>query len=194
MSSNEAKDPNPDQVRFEISQLEKMRAQIMSDMEAMRAQETNLKAFEARIRDSMPPIPFSGSRPSFEIGGSRPAFETGSRSSFESGSRPSFEVRSNANNPNLDAEWEKFQRARALFEAERRGLTDERLLLREERDVLKQREETLKLREEAIKQREAQVAIREKNIKPDDEPPPPKPTSSSPFIAAKNLFGLRRAS
>lgn len=187
MSSNEAKDPNPEQIRFEISQLEKMRSQIMSDMEAMRAQETNLKAFEARIRDSMPPIPFSGSRPSFETG-SRPAFEN-------NGSRPSFEVRSTNSNPGLDAEWEKFQRSRSLLEAERRGLTDERLLLREEREALKQREETLKLREEALRQREAQVTLREQKVTtPDDEPPPPKPTSSSPFVAAKNLFGLRRAS
>lgn len=181
MSSNAEKDINPEQIRFEISQLEKMRAQIMSDMESMRAQETNLKAFEARIRDSIPPMPMTGSRPSFES---------------NSGSRPSFEVRSNTgnSNPGLEVEWEKFQRSRALLEAERRGLTDERLLLREERDIMKQREETLKQREEALKQREAQLAIREQNLKPDDEPPPPKPTSSSPFVAAKNLFGLRRAS
>ncbi len=187
MSSNEAKDPNPDQIRFEISQLEKMRVQIMSDMEAMRAQENNLKAFEARIRDSMPPMPFSGSRPSFEVS---------SRPTYESGSRPSFEVRSNSNPPNLDVEWEKFQRSRSLLEAERRGLTDERLLLREERDIFKQREEALKLREEALKQREAQVAIREQKANSNDEPPPtpPKPTSSSPFVAAKNLFSMRRAS
>lgn len=189
MSSNAEKDINPEQIRFEISQLEKMRVQIMSDMESMRAQESNLKAFEARIRDSMPPLPMSGSRPSFETS-SRPIFES------SSGSRPSFEVRSTGNsNPGLDAEWEKFQRSRALLEAERRGLTDERLLLREERDILKQREEALKEREEALKQREAQIALREKNLRPDDEPPPPsKPTSSSPFVAAKNLFGIRRAS
>ena len=186
MSSTEEKNPNPEQIRFELSQLEKMRAQIMSDMESMRAQESNLKAFEARIRDSMPPLPTSGSRPSFEFG-SRPSFET-------SGSRPSFETRANGNNSGLDAEWEKFHRSRALLEAERRALTDERLLLREERDIMKQREETLKQREETLKLREAQLAIREKNSKPDDEPPPPKPTSSSPFVAAKNLFGLRRAS
>ncbi len=180
MSSNAEKDINPEQIRFEISQLEKMRAQIMSDMESMRAQENNLKAFEARIRDSMPPMPMTNSRASFE----------------NSGSRPSFEVRSNTSNsnPGLEVEWEKFQRSRALLEAERRGLTDERLLLREERDIMKQREETLKQREETLKVREAQIAAREKNFKPDDEPPPPKPTSSSPFVAAKNLFGLRRAS
>lgn len=187
MSSNAEKDTDPDKIRFEISQLEKMRAQIMSDMESMRAQETNLRAFEARIRDSMPPLPFSGSRPSFEVGGSRPSFEN-------SGSRPSFEVRSNSNPPNLDAEWEKFQRSRALLEAERRGLTDERLLLREEREIFKQREESLKLREEALKQREAQVAIREQNLKPEEELVPAKPTSSSPFMAAKNLFSIRRSS
>lgn len=176
MSSTAEKDINPEQIRFEISQLEKMRTQIMSDMESMRAQENNLKAFEARIRDSMPPMPMTGSRPS-----------------FDAGSRPSFEVRSGNSNPGLDAEWEKFQRSRALLEAERRGLTDERLLLREERDIMKQREETLKQREEALKAREAQVAIREQNLKPNDEPPA-KPTSSSPFVAAKNLFGLRRNS
>lgn len=170
--------PSTEQIRFEISQLEKMRAQIMSDMEAMRAQEHNLKAFEARIRDSMPPMPMAGSRPPFESSGSRPAFET----------------RSNNSNSGFDGDWEKMQRARALLEAERRSLTDERLVLREERDILKQREENLKQREDAMKQREAQVALREqKAAAATEELPPTKPVSRTPFEAARNLFSIRRA-
>ena len=108
----------PEQISREISQLAKMREQIHADMEAMRVQEGNLRAFEARIRGSMPPM------------------STGSRASFDSKSPI-----------NLDAEWEKFQRSRALLEAERRALTDERLVIREEREILRQREEGLKQRE-----------------------------------------------
>jgi hypothetical protein len=178
MSTPAENSPSTDQIRFEISQLEKMRAQIMSDMEAMRAQERNLKAFEARIRDSMPPMPMMGSRPPFETSGSRPAFET----------------RTTNSNPGFDGEWEKLQRARALIEAERRSLTDERLVLREERDILKQREENLRQRDDAIKARETQVALREQNLsKPAVDSASAKATSRTPFEVAKGLFNIKRA-
>jgi len=60
---------------------------------------------------------------------------------------------------------EKFQRAQALLEAERRALTDERLAYREHTAALKAREEELKRRESWMAQREAALA------KPRDEKP-----------------------
>jgi uncharacterized protein (DUF3084 family) len=55
-----------DHLRYEISQLEKMRQQIFSDMEALRQQEQNLRHYEARLRGSQPAAgatvaPFTGS-------------------------------------------------------------------------------------------------------------------------------------
>lgn len=169
MSTPAENTPSTEQIRFEISQLEKMRSQIMSDMEAMRAQEHNLKAFEARIRDSMPPMPMTGTLSPFA-------------------------VPSTNSNPGFNGDWEKLQRARALIEAERRTLTDERLVLREERDILKQREENLRQREESLQAREAQVAQREQSLSKPAAEPAAKPSSRTPFEVAKNLFNIKRAS
>ncbi|MBI2514319.1 MAG: hypothetical protein HYV96_20290 [Opitutae bacterium] len=54
-----------DHLRYEIAQLEKMRQQIFSDMEALRQQEQNLRHYEARLRGTQPPVgatvaPFTG--------------------------------------------------------------------------------------------------------------------------------------
>ena len=54
-----------DHLRYEIAQLEKMRQQIFSDMEALRQQEHNLRHYESRLRGAQPPTgatvaPFSG--------------------------------------------------------------------------------------------------------------------------------------
>lgn len=57
---------NPaDHLRYEIAQLEKMRQQIFSDMEALRQQEQNLRSYESRLRGAPPPTgttiaPFTG--------------------------------------------------------------------------------------------------------------------------------------
>lgn len=169
MSTPAENTPSTEQVRFEISQLEKMRAQIMNDMEAMRAQEHNLRAFESRIRDSMPPMPMSGTQSPFAMPNS-------------------------GSNPGFSGDFEKLQRARALIEAERRTLTDERLVLREERDILKQREEVLRQREETLQAREAQVLVREQSLNKPAPEPTPKSSSRTPFEVAKGLFNIKRAS
>ncbi len=163
MSTPSESPMNPEQIGREISQLTRMREQIQADMEAMRTQESNLRAFETRIRGSMPPM------------------GVGSRASFDSKSPV-----------NLDAEWEKFQRSRALLEAERRALTDERLVIREEREILRQREEALRQRESWVEVRERELAA--KAFPPPEPPAPAKPTSQTPFEIAKNMLSFRRAS
>lgn len=163
MSTTPENDNNAEHLRQEVSQLEKMREQILSDMENLRAQETNLRAFESRLRGSCPPQGMTGF--------TQPPMGAGSRS------------------PLLDAEWEKFQRSRALLEAERRALNDDRMAIRDDKAELVQRDE-------ALRKRESWIEIREKELAAKAMPAPkaPKAPSHSPFEAAKNLFSLRRAS
>jgi uncharacterized protein (DUF3084 family) len=160
MSTSPENDNNAEHLRYEISQLEKMREQILADMESLRTQENNLRAFETRLRGSCPPQAPTGL--------TQAPMGAGSRS------------------PLLDAEWEKFQRSRALLEAERRAMNDDRLALRDEKVELQQRDEALRKRESWIEIREKELAAKAM--------PPPKAPSHSPFEAAKNLFSLRRAS
>ena len=163
MSTN-TDNPNPtEHLRYEISQLEKMREQILADMENLRTQEANLRAFESRLRGSVPPQGQAGQTQA-------PMAAPGSRS------------------PLLDAEWEKFQRSRALLEAERRAMNDDRMALRDEKAELQRHAEELRKRESWIETREKELAAK---AMPAPVKPPP---SHSPFEAAKNLFSLRRAS
>jgi chromosome segregation ATPase len=54
---NPIQDPAfPDHLRFEVEQLEKMRGQILADLETLRQQEQNLRSYEARLRGA-PPAP-----------------------------------------------------------------------------------------------------------------------------------------
>jgi chromosome segregation ATPase len=160
MNSNQDTDARTDHLRYEISQLEKMREQILSDMEALRQQETNLRAFEARLRGTIPP---QGAV-----------------------TRAPMDARAGAGA--LDAEWEKFQRSRALLEAERRALTDDRIALREEREVMQLREEELRKREAWVESREKELAAQAMSA------PVVKASSRTPFELARNFFTLRRAS
>jgi hypothetical protein len=169
MSTNPSTDNTPDHLRYEATQLEKMRRQILSDMDSLREQENNLRAYEARLRDSHSPIP-------------QPAPAAATATPFAG------RVGVGAAAGSLEGEWEKLQRSRTLLEAERRAFTDERTELREKQANLVQREE-------ALRQREAWVEIREKELaaKAMPAPVPAKPTSHSPFEMARNLFSMKRA-
>ncbi len=58
----------------------------------------------------------------------------------------------------LDAEWGKFQRSRALLEAERRAMIDERLLYKEQITFLQRRVVALRQRETGVTHRGKQLA------------------------------------
>lgn len=165
MSTSQEKPNHPDHLRYELSQLEKMRQQIFADMETLRSQETNLRAFEARLRESQ----------------TQAAAATGSRSPHGGEA--------------LLEEWEKVRRSRTLLEAERRAFMDERAQLREEQVRLKQREDALRQREAWVVVRERDLAAKAMPPPPPAPPPAPKPGGrSSPFAAARNFLNLRRAS
>lgn len=146
--------PSSEQLSQEMAQLERIRQQIFSDMEALRTQEQNLRTYEARLRDSGPLHPAAA-----------PMSADGQHQ--------------------LDVEREKISRLRALLEAERRALIDERLIVREEKSMLAEKAEQLK-------QREAWIDARERDFAAKAFAPPPQKLASTPLVAARSFFSLRR--
>lgn len=57
MNPSTTHDSASDHLRYEFSQLEKMRQQILTDMDALRVQEHNLRSYEAKLRGSQSPLP-----------------------------------------------------------------------------------------------------------------------------------------
>jgi len=153
----------------EAAHLAKLRSQISTDIEAMHAKEASLREYEQRLRLLVD-----------HAHNAQPA-------------QPATQYYVNAapmqSSTELDAAWEKHQRAHALLEAARRGLTDDRL-------ALKDREEKLAQRETEVARREAWVKAREQEIAAADAAkaaaPAPRATfTSAPFMAARNLFTHR---
>jgi len=150
----------------EAAHLEKLRAQISTDIEAMQQKEASLKEYEQRLRLLVDHAHHGQA--------TQPAPQY-----FVTPSGPNSQAA-------LDAEWEKYDRAHALLEAARRGMTDDRLALRD-------REERLVAREENVARREAWVKIREQELAAEAAAkvvlPEPKPSfTTAPFLAARNLF------
>jgi hypothetical protein len=154
----------------EAARLEKLRSQLSTDIEAMQQKEASLREYEQRLRLLVDHA--QGGR------AAQPATQY-----FVTSAGPQ-------NSAELDAEWEKYERAHALLEAARRGLTDDRL-------ALKDREEQLAQRETDVARREAWVKVREQELEAAAAakaavPVPPKATfTSAPFLAARNLFTHR---
>jgi len=163
-SQNQSESPDPPVA--ERAQLEKMRQQILTDLEALRAQESNLRQYEQRLREAAP------------------AVVTGS-----SNSRPPM------SSDSIEQEWEKIRRSRTLLDAERRAFLDERLELRENLADVRLREEGLRQREAWLAVQEKEFAARAAAPAAIPLPPAAKPSFvSAPFTAAKNLLSLRSAS
>lgn len=148
----------------EAAHLEKLRAQLSTDIEAMQQKEASLREYEQRLRmlvdHAHQPQPQQAAT--------------------------QYLVTSAPDTRALEAEWEKYNRAHALLEAARRGLSDDRL-------VLKDREEKVQAREVEVARREAWVKLREQELDAaavrTQAAAKAKPTfTSSPFLAARNLF------
>ena len=150
----------------ETAHLEKLRAQLSTDIEVMQQKEASLKEYEQRLRLLM-----DHNRQG------QPAPQA-NRVYISSG--PNGQAA-------LDGEWQKYDRAHALLEAARRGLTDDRL-------AFKEREEKLTTREVQASRREAWIKVREQELAAGDAAKAAaaaetKPSfTTAPFLAAKNLF------
>jgi hypothetical protein len=116
-----------DHLRYEIAQLEKMRQQIFSDMEALRQQEQNLRRYESRLRDA--PIP---------IGGTVAPFTEATR-----------EVE--AEREKLSRQRALLEAERRALTDERIAMREEKAALAQYADALKQREAWLQVQERELK-------------------------------------------
>jgi hypothetical protein len=153
----------------ETAQLEKLRTQLSTDIEAMHQKEASLKEYEQRLcllvehaQNSRPPQQASNQ----------------------------YYVTAPADRAELDSEWEKYERAHALLEAARRGLCDDRL-------AVKDREERVHLRETEVARREAWIKVREQELAAQVETKArgqvvvkakPPSFTTAPFLAARNLL------
>jgi predicted nucleic acid-binding Zn-ribbon protein len=158
----------------ETAHLEKLRTQISTDIESMHQKEASLREYEQRLRllvdHVQHPRPPHGTTPHY-------APPTAGPSQTE-----------------LDSQWEKYERAHALLEAARRGLSDDRM-------ALKDREEKIMIREQEVARREAWVKVREEELAAKIQAQAAavatakaKPSfTAAPFLAAKNLLHLGKA-
>lgn len=161
--------PPTKQDSAEVTHLEKLRSQLSTDMEAMQAKEASLREYEQRLRllvdhahqNTPPPAATDHYR-----------YTTGP----DQGS--------------IDSAWEKYNRAHALLEAARRGLSDDRLLL-------KDREEKVSLREQEVARREAWVKVREQEladlVKPAGTKPAGTKKTKAPFAAARKFLSRAKS-
>ncbi len=156
----------------EAAHLEKLRSQITHDIEIMHEKEASLREYEQRLR-LLVDHAHQGHSP-------QPPSQYFATHGPAQGSAE------------LDAAWEKYDRAHALLEAARRGLADDRL-------ALKDREQQLAHRETDVARREAWVKVREQELDALAQAKAgaastatTKPTfTTAPFLAARNLFTNR---
>lgn len=158
----------------EAAHLEKLRTQISTDIETMHQKEASLREYEQKLRNLVDQVQHT-----------RPPQATAPHHA-----PPSAGPTQN----DLDSAWEKYNRAHALLEAARRGLSDDRLALKDREEQIMIREQEVARREAWVKVREAEVAAKAKAL----EEIPVKPAKPSftvaPFLAAKNLLHIGKAS
>jgi len=145
----------------EAAHLEKLRTQLSTDIEAMHQKEASLKEYEQRLRLLVEHAQHA--------------------SQFYVTTGPNSQA-------SLDSEWEKYERAHALLEAARRGLSEDRM-------ALKDREERVTAREVEVARRESWLKVREQELTVVAQAQAAaaiikaKPSfTTAPFLAAKNLF------
>jgi chromosome segregation ATPase len=153
----------------ETAHLEKLRAQINTDIEAMQQKEASLKEYEQRLRMLM-----DHNQQGQPAGQANQVVFTAGPNSQQA----------------LDAEWEKYNRAHALLEAARRGLTDDRLAFKEREERLAQREKDVARREAWIKAREQELTTQAaaKVVAEDSNPS----FVTSPLRAARKMLGPKK--
>jgi len=158
----------------EAAHLEKLRTQISSDIETMHQKEASLREYEQRLRVLVDHVQHT-----------QPPHGATTHQAPLSGPTQT----------ELDTQWEKYERAHALLEAARRGLTDDRM-------ALKDREEKVMVREQEVARREAWLKVREEEFAAKLQAQTtaaaavkPRPSFTvAPFLAAKNLLSIGKTS
>ena len=152
----------------ETAQLEKLRTQLSTDIEALHLKEASLKEYEQRLR-----------------------LLVEQTSATPAGAQPANQYFTNVgpSRSELDAAWEKYSRAHALLEAARRGLCDDRLVVKEREEQVQLRETEVSRREAGVKSKEAELTARLAALAKAPIVVKTKPSfTSAPFLAARNLL------
>ena len=154
----------------ETAHLEKLRAQLSTDIETIQQKEASLKEYEQRLRLLM------------EHNKQGQAAPQANQVVVTSG--PNSQAA-------LDAEWDKYNRAHALLEAARRGLTDDRLSFKDREEKLARREADVARRESWIKAKEQELAAVAvvKAVPAQDSNPS---FVTSPFRAARKMLKSKK--
>ncbi len=168
------------------------RRRLHEDQEALREREANLREYEARLRALQADI---------EAGRGAPPVTT-VQATATPFMRPSSKALL-ADEQVLQTAWEKFHRARELFEAEQAHLRDERMVLSDQLAEVKRREEAVTKREMNAALREQLIAATNTNARTGEllasEPIAGEHTMSAmtrltrgPFNMARSVFGGKK--
>lgn len=126
------------------------RRRLHEDHEVLREREENLREYELRLRTLQAEIE-AGRAPTI------PPTQAARNVTPAPFLRPSSHAPF-ADDPALQAAWEKLHRAREILEAEQKNLRDDRISMQEFDKQLKRREETVATREARLAAREALIA------------------------------------
>lgn len=160
------------------------RRRLQEDNEALREREENLRDYESRLRALQDEIESGRRTRSDNARTATPFVRTSSKAPFESDAA-------------LQAAWEKFHRARELFEAEQTHMRDERIIIQE-------KENDIKRREKLVTEREERVVGREQLVPDTEEAAVAQPIAGehtmsavtrftrAPFDIARSVFGGKK--
>ena len=177
--------PSPQQL--ETAHLEKLRSQLASDIELLQQKEASLRAYEQRLRGLIAQTP-SGAAGVAALSPTPVVAAAPAEAAMDYEYQPA----AVSGGQDLDAAWEKYNRAHALLEAARRGLVDDRLSLRNYEESLHQREADLARREAWLRVRENELATPAAESAPAPKPKSKPSFTAAPFLLAKNLLSPRR--
>lgn len=158
----------------EAAHLEKLRDQISTDIETMHQKEASLREYEQKLRNLVD-----------QVQNTRPPQATVAPHHPQTSAGPT--------QNDVDSAWEKYNRAHALLEAARRGLSDDRLALKDREEQVMIREQEVARREAWVKVREAEVAAKTKALEEAAAKPAKPSFTMAPFQAAKNLLHIGKA-
>jgi hypothetical protein len=156
------------------------RRRLQEDQEALREREANLRDYEARLRTLQADL---------EAGRGAPPVST--RSTPAPFLRPS-STAPFTDDGALQAAWEKFHRARELFESEQTHMRDERIVLHDQQAELKQRLAAVTLREQRVAEREQLIAAATPPVASEHTMSAVTRLTRAPFNIARSVFGGKK--
>ena len=158
------------------------RRRLQEDQEALREREANLRDYEARLRALQAEL---------EAGRGAPPVTARTATTAAPFLRPTSKAPF-SDETALQAAWEKFHRARELFESEQSHMRDERIVLKDQQAEVKQRETAVAARETAVAQREELVAAATPPVAAEHTMSAVTRLTRGPFNMARSVFGGKK--